>query len=285
MNDLMDLNANNADKSNQLSLDERVSMLNVDQRHIFENVKSHLVHQKQHEAGVCNCDHKPLRMFVSGVRGTGKSFLIETIKALVCEEWLSKDITCALTAPTGLAAFNVGGVTIHRLFQLPVEHDSKTAGYWSLPKSSQKVMRSTLRSVKLFVIDEVSMVSSLNLAYIHLRLEELFGGNKWFGSKNVLFVGDILQLQPINGNPVFHNISQTSLVYKLGCVASVNDCVLYDELTINERQKGDKEYSSLLDKVRRGCPTEECLSTLKQRVIQVPVISIVWPVTCMSVSH
>ena len=72
MSDLMDLNANNADdKSNQLNLDERVSMSNVDQRHIFENVKSHLVHQKQHEAGVCNCDHKPLRMFVSGVGGQG----------------------------------------------------------------------------------------------------------------------------------------------------------------------------------------------------------------------
>ena len=87
----------------------------------------------------------------------------------------------------------------------------------------------------------------------------------------MLFVGDILQLQPVNENPVFHNISETSLVYKLGCVAFVNDCVLYDDLTINERQKGDKEYSSLLDNVRRGCPTEECLSTLKQRVIQVPV--------------
>ena len=69
----MDLNANNADdKFNQLSLDERVTMLNVDQRHIFENVKSLLVHQKQHEAGVCNCDHKPLCMIVSGIKGTGK---------------------------------------------------------------------------------------------------------------------------------------------------------------------------------------------------------------------
>ena len=75
MNDLMDLNANDTDnKSNQLSLEERVSMLNVDQKRIFENVKSHLVHQKQHKAGVCNCDHKPLRLFVSGVGGTGKCF-------------------------------------------------------------------------------------------------------------------------------------------------------------------------------------------------------------------
>ena len=51
----------------------------------------------------------------------------------------------------------------------------------------------------------------------------------------MLFIGDILQLQPVNENPVFHNISQTSLVFKLGCVTSVNDSVLYDELTINER--------------------------------------------------
>ena len=191
MNDLTDLNANNADdKSNELSLDERVSMLNVNQRRMFENVKSHFVHQKQHEAGVCNCDHKPLHMFVSGVGGTGKSFLIKTIKALVCEEWPSMDITCAITAPTGLAAFR--GVTIHRLFQLPVEHDSKTAGLVTAKVVSES-MRLTLHSVKLFVNDEVSMVSSLNLAYIHLRLEELFGGNEWFGSKNMLFVGDILQ--------------------------------------------------------------------------------------------
>ena len=80
-------------------------------------------------------------------------------------------MTCAIAAPTGLAAFNVGGVTIHRLFQLPIEHEGKQAGYWSLSKAAQKVMRSTLHSLKTIIVDEVSMVSSLNLAYMHLRLE------------------------------------------------------------------------------------------------------------------
>ena len=48
-------------------------------------------------------------------------------------------------------------------------------------------------SVKLIIIiDEISMVSSLNLAYIHLRLDELFGGDEWFGSRIMLLVGDIL---------------------------------------------------------------------------------------------
>ena len=85
------------------------------------------------------------------------------------------DLSCAIAAPTGLAAFNVGGMTIHRLFHLPIEHEGRQAGYWSLSKPSQKVMKSTLRSLKLVIVDEVSMVSSLNLAYMHLRLEELFG--------------------------------------------------------------------------------------------------------------
>ena len=71
-------------------------------------------------------------------------------------------MSCAISAPTSLAAFNAGGITIHRLFQLPIEHEGKTATYWSLPKVAQKVMKTTLRSLKLIIIDEVSMVSSLN---------------------------------------------------------------------------------------------------------------------------
>ena len=211
-------------------------------------------------------------MFVSGVGGTGKSFLIETIRALVDQLWPYDDLTCAIAAPTGLAAFNVGGTTIHRLLQLPVEHEGKCAMYWSLSKSSQKVMKTMLQSVKVIIVDEVSMVSSLVFAYMHLRQNELFGGNDWFGSKNMLFMGDLLQLQPVNGSAVFERITRKSLQFKLGCAATVNiwkDAVEYDELTINERQKQDQEFSSMLDCVRRGCPTDETLSTLEKRVIQV----------------
>ena len=249
-------------------------MLSTDQRRVFDKIHKHLLHQQQHEANQCSCELKPLHMFLSGVAGTGKSFLIETIKALISSMWASDDLTCAITAPTGLAAFNVGGNTIHRVFQLPIEHEGKSATYWSLPKASQKVMRTTLRNVKFIIVDEVSMVSSLNLAYMHLRLEELFGTNEWFGSKNMLFVGDLHQLPPVNGNPVFEKITKKSLSFKLGCATSVNiwkDTVVYEELTINERQKKDKPFAAMLDCVRRGCPTDETLRTLDQRVIDVPV--------------
>ena len=121
-------------------------------------------------------------MFFSGVGGTGKSYLIETISW----KYGTQTRECAVTAPTGLAAFNVGRVTVHRLLQLPIEHESNTA-YWPLPKDSRKVLCGTLKYVKFFIVDEVSMVSSFNLAYLHLRMEEMFGGSEWFGSMNAVF--------------------------------------------------------------------------------------------------
>ena len=66
---------------NTFSLQERVEMLNADQRRVYETITSQLAHQKEHDNGKCHCGLKPLRIFVSGVGGTGKSFLIETVKA------------------------------------------------------------------------------------------------------------------------------------------------------------------------------------------------------------
>ena len=71
-------------------------------------------------------------------------------------------------APTGLAAFNIGSITVHRLFQLPVEHEGKMATYWPLLDASHKVMKTTMRNVKMVIVDEVSMMSSLTLVYILL---------------------------------------------------------------------------------------------------------------------
>ena len=176
------------------SLDDLVSSLNVDQTRIFEQVKSHLEHQVMHESGMCTCSvFKPMHMFISGVGGTGKSFLIKTIPALVCEALHDKkeSLLCAITAPTGLAAFNVCGVTIHRLLQLPIGYEVKTAGYWRLGKDAIKVIRSSLSQLRVLIIDEVLMLSNLNLAYVHIRLDEIFGRDQWFGSVNILFVGDI----------------------------------------------------------------------------------------------
>ena len=278
MNDVFDLHQN--DESDGPSLDELVQSLNTDQARVYDHVKYHLEHQLTHEKKQCSCaDFKPLQMYVSGVGGTGKSFLIKTVRALVTKMWEeeTRSTLCAVTAPTGLAAFNVGGVTIHRLLQLPIEHEGRGAGYWKLPKETLKVMRMSLSKLKLLIIDEVSMVSSLNLAYIHLRLDEIFAKDEWFGGVNVLFVGDILQLQPVNGAAVFEKVNNRSIRNKLGCMTSVNiwqENVVYDELTINKRQKKDQAFSSMLNEVRQGCPSQSTLQALKERVISSPTVDI-----------
>ena len=113
MHDMTDMLVNHS-TSDQLSFEDRIAMLNADQRLIFDTVDSHLQHQKQHKTVECQCDFKPLQMFVSGVGGTGKSFLIEATKLLVGKIWPSKEVTVAAAAPTALAAFNVGGLKSRR---------------------------------------------------------------------------------------------------------------------------------------------------------------------------
>uniref|UniRef100_A0A1X7TPE6 ATP-dependent DNA helicase n=1 Tax=Amphimedon queenslandica TaxID=400682 RepID=A0A1X7TPE6_AMPQE len=152
-------------------------MLNRDQKRIFDHIKAHQLRQIEYEKSKQEKEQsecvKPLHMFISGVGGTGKSFLIEAIKALVKSIWstLTKQ-TCAVAAPTGLAAYNVGGVAAHRLFQLLIE--GQCASYWSLPNTSHKVMKTELQDLKMVIIDEVSMVSSFNLTYIHMRMNDSF---------------------------------------------------------------------------------------------------------------
>ena len=65
MKDLFDMNTNPADT---LSLEQRVAMLNTEQRHVFDKVKAHFLHQKEHEANKCACDLTPLRMVPAFIR-------------------------------------------------------------------------------------------------------------------------------------------------------------------------------------------------------------------------
>ena len=110
------------------------------------------------------------------------------------------------------------------------------------------------------------MLSSLCLAYVHLRLQEVFGSSQWFGAMNVLFVGDILQLPPVNGSMVFQNIFCNKVIAaRLDCMTSVNiwrETVKYDELTINERQKQDPEFGHLLNEVMVSCISDKTITVI-----------------------
>ena len=74
------------------------------------------------------------------------------------------------------------------------------------------------------------------------------------------------RLPPVNGAPVFDRITSKAVAQKLGCMTSINiwqDTVVYDELTINECQKQDQAFSSMLNEVRRGFPSKATIEALQ----------------------
>ncbi len=167
--------------------------------------------------------------------------------------WPLDGLTCAIAVPTGLAAFNVGGVTIHRLFQL---HEGKALAIGHFQKLL-RYLRNPLFACK-------KDYHSLHGFQSHLSIHGLETGRtvwRWWvvWVKKYAVCRWFLQLQHVSDNPVSEKIATQSLLFKLGCAMSWHDSVLYDTLTINERQKKDQEFSSMLDCKRYGCPTDETL--------------------------
>ena len=143
----------------------------------------------------------PYRLFLSGPGGVGKSHVIslinyDTIKFLrLSRQFESEDILVLLTAPTGIAAMNINGMTIHSALLLGT---SKTS-FQALSQEKLNTLRLKLCNLKLLIIDEVSMVGCNLLLQIHKCLQQLKGcsDDSLFGDVSILAVGDFYQLQPV----------------------------------------------------------------------------------------
>ena len=206
-------------KSSKENIDSMVSKLNKDQLEVFQKVTGTI---KVQITGATDGTADCVRLFVSGCGGTGKSFLIKTIR-----EWVltATDKGVAILAPTGIAAVNINGITIHRSLMLPVEH-GKTPKYRPLSDDALKITRDVMRNVTLVIIDEISMVSNVTLLYIHLQLTEIFQTEEvkdgWFGKRNMLFFGDLFQLPPIFEGPVYTPLTAELTQKYTGCVGCVD---------------------------------------------------------------
>lgn len=260
-NAMTELAAMNA-VTNTQSWEANLAKMNEGQTRVFSRIITHI------ERG----NAPPLCMFLSGSGGTGKSFLIETFRLWLSDHY-KNTISLAVAAPTGLAAFSVGGMTLHRLFDFRVQHKSMAA-YNSLSEPARKEMQVMLKNLKLLIIDEISMVSNLLLAYVHKRLCEIFNTDEdvLFGGINVLLMGDLAQLPPVKADPVFSPINSSDLTKKLGGMGYSlafweNAITEYEELTESMRHKADPEYASLLERVRWGRMNESDVQVLQGRLL------------------
>ena len=222
-----------------------------------------------------NEEYEPLRATVLGAGGTGKSYLINTICTMIKELTQSND-TVKVAAPSGGAAYNIGGCTVHRLLGIDVG-----IPWMKMNDKKRKILHDKLKRLLVLIVDERSQLSSevVGAAESHVRQCAFGGSNQsqaWGGVPVILLFGDDYQLPPtihqgaINGYAVRTHKS-TSISRSSG-----DKQILVDEgrvqltevlaqnvfeLTIPFRQKqldlDNDSYINLLQRVRQCKQTEE----------------------------
>ncbi|CAJ0835293.1 1706_t:CDS:2 [Entrophospora sp. SA101] len=183
--------------------------------------------------------------FISGSAGSGKSFLIN----LFAKKFLELNKNFLLMAPTGVAAVNIQGQTIHSALRI-WSHGGR---YQTLAFADQE-FNQELRKIDTIIIDEVSMVQASLLTFI----SEMFSGIHQifapFGGINVILIGDLAQLPPINGHPVYK-----SPIWK----------VFYPIfLCHSHRQQNDPFFYNVLQKIRLGNITPSVWQFLQEKANQ-----------------
>ena len=215
---------------------------------------------------------KPYRLFLSGPGGVGKPHIIriihsDTIKLLKQSGYFEPDdVVVLLTAPTGVAAFNINGMTLHSAFSLGT---SKYGGIQCLKEDKSNTLHNKLGRLQLLIIDEVSMVGANRLLEINQRLQQIKRApiNSIFGGVSILAVVYLYQLPPVSQSPLYHKIAQGYAQF-YGSGSLWIDEFQMVELTEIMCQRGDHLFSELLCRVRTASCTPAEIATLKSRQIK-----------------
>jgi PIF1-like helicase len=204
-----------------------------------------------------NPDCPQLLMGLFGEGGTGKSRLIEAIRALF--EFRSRSEELVVTATTGSAAYNIGGTTLHSATGIPVEYGDtpSTKGNVSQLKLAEWANR------RYLIVDEVSMLDRPSMVKLETQLQKLTSDTTaLLGGMNIIFCGDFLQLPTCNSQDLF--IRDSSKFQRGNDLwRSLNAAVILKE---QMRQADDPIWAALLQRVRLRQPTDDDIALLNTRV-------------------
>ena len=212
---------------------------------------------------------EPIYRFLSGGAGVGKTH-VTTLLYQSLYRYLNKkpgidpDKPCILLmAPTGKAAYLIRGNTLHSALRIPVNQKLQ---YKSLDTDSLNTLRTQMIGVKYIFIDEVSMVGSGMLIFVHKRLQEIMGSARDFGGISVIFVGDLFQLKPVCDSFIFKN---NSTGYGPLATNLWQQNAKMFELTTVMRQDSGGQFAQLLNRMREGNLTESDNNLLATRLTKV----------------
>ena len=199
-------------------------------------------------------------LFVTGKAGTGKTTFLRYIK----ENTAKKAI---VAAPTGVAAINAGGTTLHSLFQLPLEPFIPTGegGRLSNLFKINKSKIDMLRELELLVIDEVSMLRADILDAVDFSLRHFRRNDSPFGGVQMLYIGDMFQLPPVVkefDRSLLERYYRSPFFFH--SKALVRSPPVYIEFKKIYRQN-EQSFIDILNKIRNGAITAEELTVLNQR--------------------
>ena len=167
---------------------------------------------------------------------------------------------CLLTATTGIAAFHIGGITLHSALLLPVQnHNSKDVSGNTLASIQYK-----LKNKRYVIVDEVSMLGQTTMAWVDKRLRQVTAHlDEPFGAMSMIFIGDFAQLPPVADRPLY--VSE-KLTHGFTLHSLFTTVVILKQIV---RQNGDApdiiQFRELLMRLCNGQSTEEDWITLLQR--------------------
>lgn len=203
-----------------------------------------------------------VNLFLTGKAGTGKTTFLRRLSQLT-------DKRMVILAPTGVAAINAGGSTIHSFFQLSFAPFIPGSGFVSNEHKLikyNKIKRRIIRSLDLLVIDEVSMVRPDVLDAIDDVLRRFRDISRPFGGVQLLLIGDLRQLAPVAQTEEWELLSKHySSPYFFESHALKDAGYVTVELTKVFRQQ-DETFVNILNSVRDNAVTPDTLRLLNRRV-------------------
>jgi len=193
----------------------------------------------------------PFYHFLCGKSGAGKSLLMHAIYNTIVKYFHKKSLNMnqvisILTAPTGIAAFNIHGLTTNTAFALPF---SLPITLPLLKADKLNALKIKLKDLKLIQIDEISMVGQMQWRWIDQRLRQIFSHSLSklsllpFGGISIIASGDFFQLPPVKDEFVYKPnkkiaFCQNNMFWELFQIYELSECM---------RQKDDKIFSDALD--------------------------------------
>lgn len=202
-------------------------------------------------------------LIVTGGAGTGKSTFIR---------WLARSFEghVLIAAPTGIAALNVDGKTLHSMCVLPPA--------WILPDDIKDYKPSIARGAKLLIIDEISMVNANLLDGVSDFFKRNRNRDAPFGGLPVVLVGDLFQLPPVVNSNVRDLFAQNYKTSKFHGANAIANCPYYAIELKKAFRQVDQEFVNLLARIREGIDLNDSLQRLNAacQITQEPPEGAVW---------